>query len=130
MPAASTNLVVDASFILSFLLPDEKKAETDEVFVKFQKGQVIFLSNRLLPFEVLNSLKLAFIRKRISRTQAIELMEVFLDYKIQLKDTEFDETFNLALEEDLTVYDASYLYLARKLDVPLLTLDNQLKKLS
>lgn len=131
MPAANTKVfVVDASFILSYLLPDERIMNTDLIFKKFQSGQITFLSTKLLPFEVLNSLKQAVIRKRISNPKATQLMKVFLDYHIFVEGVDFNETFQLALNTDLTVYDASYLYLAKENSLELLTLDDRLKKLT
>ena len=43
-------------------------------------------------------------------------------------DVDHDEALRLALETGLTTYDASYLYLARTLGVPLVTFDEQLRR--
>ena len=43
---------------------------------------------------------------------------------------EYAEIFVLALKHDITVYDASYLFVAQKLDVSLRTFDKALQKLN
>ena len=43
-------------------------------------------------------------------------------------DVDQNEILRLALETGLTTYDASYLYLARTLGVPLVTFDEQLRR--
>ena len=60
MPGESIKTVaVDASFILAYLLPDEKTPD-EKLFAQHNDGEIQFISTYLLPFEVLNSLKCAF----------------------------------------------------------------------
>lgn len=122
----SSTFVVDASFILSALLPDEHAAKTDIVFEKFASGKITLQSSFLLPFEVLNGLKIAILRKRITSKQARVLAKSFLGWDILLEKVEFLKVLALSLKEDITVYDASYLWLAQKEKIRLFTLDKNL----
>lgn len=128
--AANKKYIVDASFILSFLLPDEDHTEVDQVFNQYGVGDVNFLSTHLLPFEVLNGLKLAVVRKRINTKYAKERMKEFFNYNIKLVSVDFFKVFDLAQKHNLTVYDASYLYLSRVQKTQLLTADKALQKLA
>lgn len=128
--AANKKYIVDASLILSFLLPDEDHTEVDQFFNQYETGAVNFLSTPLLPFEVLNGLKLAVVRKRINTKYAKERMKEFFNYNIKLESVDFFEVFNLAQKHNLTVYDASYLYLSRIQKTQLLTTDEALQKLA
>ncbi len=122
--------IVDASFILSYLLPDEEKdATTRALFEQFKKGTVIFLAPELLPFEVCNSIKVAIIRHRITSLQAKKLIKVFLEYGISFESINFLKTFLLAEEHNLSLYDASYLALAKTKRASLLTADKRLQAL-
>lgn len=121
--------VVDASFVLSFLLPDEKVNLIDEVFDKFYSGEINLVAPILLSFEVFNGLHTAFLRKRIDQKTVQNLGEKFLSLDIDLYEADYLEISRLSLEENLSFYDASYLYLARYLGTPLMTLDNKLKDL-
>src|SRR3990167_1117700 len=124
-----TRLVLDASFILAFLLPDEDIAEVEETFKKFHQKEIQLLSSALLPFEVFNCLKTALLRKRIEFKLASGLGEKFLQLDIKLEEVDFTESFKLSQKANLSFYDASYVYLARSKGVPLLTLDVRMKHL-
>lgn len=122
--------VIDASYILHFLLPDERKNEEIEIFQQFQNKRLTLIASELLPFEVTNGIKSAIKQKRITRFEARQKIEEFLSLKISLIEIDYYLTLETALEEDISVYDASYLSLANEIGVPLLTLDNKLKKLA
>lgn len=49
-----------------------------------------------------------------------------LAYPISVDAVDFLEVMGLAVQTKLNAYDASYLWLARRLDVPLVTLDKRL----
>jgi predicted nucleic acid-binding protein len=49
---------------------------------------------------------------------------------IAIRDVNYEETVNLALERDLTTYDASYLWLADHLGAQFVTLDAKLGKIA
>lgn len=130
MPAENIkSVVVDASFILAFLLPDEKLS-AEALFDQLEKSEVKFFSVKLLPFEVLNSIKIAIKRKRLKTNLANRLVRKFFALKIELLSINYKESFSLAIKENLTVYDAAYLWLAKNKKVKLQTLDKQLKKIA
>ncbi|MDZ4209542.1 MAG: type II toxin-antitoxin system VapC family toxin [Candidatus Curtissbacteria bacterium] len=129
MPAENIKpVVVDASFILAFLLPDETLF-TEAIFDQLEKGEIQFFSIKLLPFEVLNSIKVAIKRKRLNINLANRLVKKFFALKIELLSVNYQESFSLAIKENLTVYDAGYLWLAKNKRVKLQTLDKYLKKI-
>lgn len=125
-----TKLVLDASFILAFLLPDEDIVEVEETFKKFQQKEIRLLSSSLLPFEVFNCLKTALLRKRMQFKLASALGEKFLQMDISLQEVDFTDSLKLSQKANLSFYDASYVYLARSEGVPLLTLDVRMKHLA
>lgn len=125
----SGEVIVDASFILAFLLPDERADEVDKIFDLYEAGTINFISTQLLPFEVLNSLRNSILRKRITKSQANDLAIEFFKIKIILEEVGFRHAFSLSLAQDLSFYDASYIWLARSKNFPLLTLDVQLRRI-
>ncbi|MBI2596001.1 type II toxin-antitoxin system VapC family toxin [Candidatus Daviesbacteria bacterium] len=130
--AANTkrDLVIDASFVLSFLMPDEYQEEVHHLFNQYQSGLINFVTSQLMYFEAVNGLRTALMRKRLTLEYAKERVEELLDYEIDLKEVDLKEALLLGEKHNLTVYDASYLYLAKSQNLPLLTLDEKLKKLS
>lgn len=122
--------VVDSSFLLSMLLPDEKILDEHKELVEdFRKHKVEFWSCDLLRYEIYNSLRSAIKQKRITKKRAGILSEAFKLMQIKYLGVDFEETLGLSLEYNLSFYDASYLYLAKIHKCELLALDDNLKKL-
>jgi predicted nucleic acid-binding protein len=119
--------VIDASFVLGFLLPDEHTSNVDIQFNLFQQGKIEFISSPILPFEVLNGIRSAIKQKRINTHVGKTLTDAFLMLDIPLEPIHYTETMHLALTKNLSVYDAGYIWLAKKKRIPLFTLDNALK---
>jgi len=74
--------VVDASFVISFLLPDEDIEEVQRFFREQSLSKIYFYSTQLLSFEVLNTLKMAETRKRITKRKASSLVKQFFNLGI------------------------------------------------
>lgn len=121
--------IIDASFIIAFLLPDESVEYVDKVFAQYRAGKVNFISSPLLPFEIVNTLKEAS-RKRIKDQQALGLLTKFLGLIIEFESIDYEILLKLSMGKNLSAYDASYLYLSQKNNLKLLTLDDILKKLA
>ncbi len=122
------SFVVDASFVLSYLLPDERSAKSEKIFEGYEDKSIKLVSIWLLPFEVINSLTSAVKSKRVNLETARILIDAFLKLSIPLNPVDFQDCFNLSQKTGLTVYEASYLALAQSKHVSVLTLDNKLKK--
>lgn len=120
--------IIDASFILAFLLPDEDVETVNRIFERYAQGKINFISSPLLAFEVINSLKEAT-RKRIEENKALDLVREFLKMKIEYGIIDFEDLLKISLKNNISAYDASYLYLAQKENEELLSLDEKLKSL-
>lgn len=122
--------VVDASFILASLLPDEKSPKSDEVVRRYADKEINLISSAIFNLEVLNGLKSQQLRRRITRKECYGLAKEFLKIGITCEDVDDYETFLLSQKTGLSVYDASYLWLARSKNVLLLSLDRRMIKLA
>lgn len=118
--------IVDASFILSFLLSEDDN-KVDRAIEQYRDKKIGLMSVSLLKFEVGNGIRTALLRKRINKSQAKNLYQAFLDLDIEEKIIDYTSVLNLALSRKLSYYDASYLYLARSKHLRLLTLDSKIK---
>ena len=116
------NYIVDASFILSFLLNEGNKT-VENIIEEFKKGDINLTSVTLLSYEVGNGLRTGVLRKRLSKDLAEKLYLAFLELEIAEEKVEYAEVLNEALIINKSFYDASYIYLAKKLHYPFLTLD-------
>ena len=131
MRGANTNqnntFVVDTSFVLAYLLPDEKVRNVEEIFSKFEENKINLLSPHLLVYETMNGLRSAVLQKRQTEKTAELLLDSFLNMGIFFDKVDEKEVLRLALKKDITTYDASYVWLAKSQNIGLLTLDQKLE---
>lgn len=120
--------ILDASFALAFLIPDEEKSKVNQIFAQFSSGLCNFYSTPLFPYEVCNGLRMAFLRKRLKLNQAAKLAKIFLEWDIHYESVLSIPVLELAMKKKLTVYDASYAWLAREMNMPILSFDRALVK--
>ena len=82
------------------------------------------------PLEIANSLTVAVRKGRIDRSFRDELLSnlrrLRIDVDASQRDLPWFTTINFADRHDLTIYDASYLELAKRTGLPLATLDKAL----
>ena len=133
MTDANTNqkntFVVDTSFVLAYLLPDEGGQVVEEMFSKFEENKITFISPYLLAFEIMNGLRSAAMQKRQSINAAEHLLDSFLNMGTLFEKVNEREVFRFAVKNDITAYDASYVWLAKSKKLELLTLDEKLEKI-
>jgi len=117
--AANIDSVMDASIVLAWLLPDEREAAINRIFDVYQQKKGHIYAPKLLIYELINGLKTAIVRKRINWPEAKESIKVFKAMNFELIDQggEEEAILKLANRLNLSVYDASYVVLAKKLKV-------------
>lgn len=123
-----SKMVIDASVALAFLLPDERQIKVDILFKALAEGKAEIYIPKLFYFEVANGLRSAVISKRLSSLLAGKLLGNLVKLRLEEKKTNWPETFQIALTENMSFYDASYLALAKKEKIPLVSLDKLLAK--
>lgn len=122
--------VVDASIVAKWILPGEPYGE-NAVRLKDDsiEGITELHTPSILTYEVGNTLRRASKMQRISPDDAKEALMVLTSMKIALYDLRWRdvaEGFNVASTLDLTIYDATYILISKRLQVPLITADDQL----
>ena len=113
--------VVDAS-ALAALLFGEPEAEN----VARRLEGVCLAAPVLLGFELANVCLIKGRRHPEQRDQLVAAMRLRGRLKIEEYAVDYDAALSLAMGTGLTAYDASYLWLARRLEAELVTLDRKL----
>jgi len=112
------------------VLPGEATDETNAALDHVTEQGAIVPS--LWHLEIANVLLMAERRSRISRAQRSRAIGAFaaLPIMIDVETTTqaWGRTLDLAVEQGLTLYDATYLELALRTGLPLATLDRELKR--
>jgi predicted nucleic acid-binding protein len=124
MPA---EIVVDSSVVAALVTPEEHSDWASKRLLEYDDFHALDLNY----YEVANAIKYKqsdrFSAKDAVKafTQAAEMMDLYAIHN-------FSEVINdamvLAIELNITVYDAAFLSLAEKIDAQLLTLDQKLVK--
>ena len=129
--AVNIDLVVDASIVLAWLLPDEREVTVNRIFAAYRQKKSHIFAPKLITYELMNGLKSAILRKRIDWLKARQIIKVFKQMKFELIDQNGEEEtiMKLANKLSLSVYDAAYVSLSRKFKLKLLSLDKKLAKL-
>ena len=120
------SIVLDASVVAAFLLPDENSEWADRVVIRAtENGGLVPL---IFPAEIRNILLVAERRGRIEEKGLDKDLADFGTLSIY-EDTEpnWGDTLALARRHRLTIYDALYLELAARRDASLATLDRALR---
>ncbi|MBI4999605.1 type II toxin-antitoxin system VapC family toxin [Candidatus Gottesmanbacteria bacterium] len=117
-------ILIDASLVLAFLLPDEKLIpELVKVLFSFTQERLEFFAPEILPFEVLNGLRAAILTKRVKEKEAHTLAEKFLNFGVKEIRVEKKQMFDFSLKYNLSTYDAAYLTCSFQENIPLYTCD-------
>jgi predicted nucleic acid-binding protein len=121
--------VLDASVALAWVLPDETSAAADLVLTRLtEEGSVV---PEVWPLEVANALLTARRRGRLALAEvgravaALRMLPLEVDTETHRK--ALSEMLEVATARDLSAYDAAYLELARRRELPLATLDLRLR---
>ena len=123
------SLIIDSSVALGWCFEDEHTPAT--ISVLDQLAETGAAAPVLWSLEVLNGLIMAERRGRLNATQRHQLGGFLRDLPISLDHETANQawtaTLLLAERHGLTLYDAAYLELAQRLDLPLATLDKELR---
>jgi predicted nucleic acid-binding protein len=126
----SATLVVDCSLAMTWLFSDEATAEPERIFDRLE------LETGLVPplwfLELTNVISIAERKGRVtsadSRVFITELQKLNIEVDSESSERAFDHLLPLCRAQQLTSYDAVYLDLAIRRQLPLATLDEPLRK--
>jgi len=120
-------IVTDASVIAKWYIVEEFRENAMKMRDDYIDGRLKLSAPSLMPFEVLNAARYA--RKDISAKKLEEVAESLTLYGIKLYELQGKyarEAVNAALENEITIYDASYVALAKHLQTVMYTSDQNL----
>jgi len=120
--------IIDASLVMNWYLTDESDRQYSiDVFNALGQRQILVPS--LWIYEVTNVLIVAHRRSRISPQRIQQVLETVIRFNLLLDEVVPDSALrlsHLALQYQLTVYDAAYLDLALRTGSPVATKDKAL----
>lgn len=131
MASPARAVVVDASVVAKWHLKDEDyAAESVLLLTQFGQGRVELIAPTHINYEVASAITVATVGQnpRLSQTEGREAIEEFLSLGIQtVADPELVlEAYPLVHHYGCALYDALYLALAQRLQIPLVNADRRL----
>lgn len=125
------DFVIDASVTLPWCFLDESSTFTDDLLDKLISGWTAVVPAHW-PIEVLNGVNMGRRRGRVADDTiakffgSLRSVNIAVDGKRMLNN--FETVSTLSKKYGLTCYDAAYLELAQRTNLPLATLDKDLRK--
>jgi predicted nucleic acid-binding protein len=122
------SFVLDSSVALAWLLPDEDNDRADTVADRLEQVDATVPS--IWPLEVGNGLLMARRRGRISEPEFARCVAAVsaLPIQVDVDASRLGEVLSIAQRQGLTSYDAAYLELCLRRQLPLATLDERLRQ--
>jgi len=118
-------IVLDASAIIA-VIADEPESD---IVINCTRNAIL-VSPNIVSSEIANSLTKMMKRGIINnKEKMIELIKVFQMIPIKLTEINLEESLEIAWNYKIYAYDAFYLETAKRLNLPLLTFDNKMRKI-
>jgi len=126
-----TAFVLDASVTAAWLLPDEASEHTRRLYARIRRDEVEPQAPDLWQWECVNILANGVRRGRIPPSAVEGLWSVLeaVRHRVDLHalaPAQHKASMGVAMDAGLSAYDAGYVWLARSLNLPLLTFDRKL----
>jgi predicted nucleic acid-binding protein len=127
----SESFVADSSVGVAWAVVAQGSSMTDDLLEQVTGGTSV-VTPSLWPFEVANALLASLRRKKITRDERNRALAALAAIPLVVDDADprlaFGRISELAAEHGLTVYDATYLELALRRNLPLASRDDTLCK--
>ena len=121
-------VVADASVIVKWFVDEVYSENARKLRDEFINGSVEIISTELMPYEVLNALKYTKLFKTEELIMIAKSLTLYGFRLFSLTGKFAERTVEIAMEKDITIYDASYIALAEELKAKLYTADEKLIK--
>jgi len=119
-------LVSDANVVVKWFIEEEYSDKALKLRDMHVNGERLIAAPELLPFEVLNALKYSnLFKKEELKNAALSISSYGIELH-PLRGKLAEKTVEIAIEKDITIYDASYVALAITLNTKLYTADQKL----
>jgi predicted nucleic acid-binding protein len=119
------NIVTDTNIFLAVVLNEPEK---DAIIEMTSNANAI--SPEILPYEIGNALTAMVKRKNLTHADALTALGMAESIPVRLVSVDIQKALKIALEHNIYAYDAYFLQCAKKLSLPLLTLDRRMKKVA
>lgn len=126
------DLVIDNSVFMSWAFTDEKNKKSRDLLKRVEKITVYVPS--LWVYELTNVLFVAEKKGRIKKVDTISFLNFIKFLPINIENSSYDivtkDALAISREHNITIYDASYIELAIRKNLPIASFDKELVNIS
>lgn len=120
--------VVDASIIVKWFVIEENSDKALKIRDKYVEGELKIIAPELITFEILNALKYKELFNEEELKEISEALQAYSFSLYPLKGEYAEKTVEVAVKNNITIYDASYVALAIMRKTQMYTADEKLIK--
>ena len=124
----ATNIIIDASVITKWFIDETDSDKAEKIKEQFINEKINIIVPSLLNYEVLNALKYSKLFRLDELNLVGESIENYGFNVILIKDDVREKMVEIAVNHDISIYDASYIALAEKFNTQLITADEKISK--
>ena len=121
-------IVIDANVVVKWFIEEKNSTNARILRDKFIGKEIKLITPSLLYFEVFNALKYSKLFNQAELNDAGESLENYGLNVITIKKKIREQMVKIAVEHDLSIYDASYLGLSIAMETILCTADEKIIK--
>ena len=122
------NIVIDANVIVKWFIDENDSDKAEIIKELFINEKINIVVPSLLYYEVLNALKYSKLFRLDELNLVGESIENYGFDFIVIKDEIREKMVEIAINHDISIYDASYIALAEKFNAQLITADEKISK--
>ena len=122
------NIVIDASVIVKWFIDEKDSDKAEKIKEQFINEEINLIIPSLLYYEVLNALKYSKLFKLDELNLVGESIENYGFNAVVIKNEIREKMVEIAINNDISIYDASYIALAEKFNTQLITADEKISK--
>ncbi len=119
-------IVVDAGLVVKWFISEEYSHLALEIRDHFVDGQIELYAPNLLHYEVLNALKYSNLFSRENLADAVTSLENYGIIQLPLNGEYAQKTMQLAVEQNISIYDAAYVGLTDVMGICAYSADKKL----
>jgi predicted nucleic acid-binding protein len=119
------NIIIDVSVIMAIIIDEPEK----EFAIKLTKD-ISLLAPQMISFEIGNALTRVYKRHILDEKEIIEAYKEYKKIPLKIVEVDMENALNIAYKYTIYAYDAYYLETAKRLKIPLLTFDVNMRRIA
>ncbi len=119
------DIITDTNIFLAVALDEPEKDEIIRM-----TSDVCAIAPEILPYEIGNAFTAMVKRKQITHNEALPAFEIANQILVKLVSVDIQKALTIALEFNLSAYDAYFLQCAETFSFPLIALDKRMKQVA